>query len=185
MPSRNTSSPRESLQHSNKRIALLIGDVVERAVRFSFSLDRLLNRMGGGTGITFHGRFLPIPTRRVGSRDTFLSSQTSHCGLKCAVHLLPIQEANPSFSQRLSHHAIVTRSPNHCAPFRARSLHKCLAWSRRKKSCRIEEQPRFVVGDAAPVFHRPAESARDGDLIEFRQRIGDAEVIVVVLQNLR
>src|SRR5947207_7054203 len=53
------------------------------------------------------------PTRRVGLRGTFLRIQTSHCGLNFAVHLVPIHEANPSLSQRLSHHAIVTRSPNH------------------------------------------------------------------------
>src|SRR6266567_5221752 len=59
---------------------------------------------------------LEMPVRRVGSRGIFFSNQTSHCGLKCAVHLLPIHEANHSLSQRLSHHAIVTRSPNHmCA----------------------------------------------------------------------
>src|SRR5713101_5103118 len=56
---------------------------------------------------------LEMPVRRVGSRGIFFSSQTSHCGLKCAVHLLPIHDAKPSLSQRLSHHAIVTRSPNH------------------------------------------------------------------------
>src|SRR3954451_3303695 len=56
------------------------------------------------------------PTRRIGFRGTFLRNQTSHCGLKCAVHFVPIHEANPSLSQRLSHQAIVTRSPNHmCA----------------------------------------------------------------------
>src|SRR5262252_9216596 len=59
---------------------------------------------------------LAIPVRREGSRGSSRASQTSHCELKCAVHLLPIQEANPSLSHRLSHHAIVTRSPNHmCA----------------------------------------------------------------------
>src|SRR5260370_33426608 len=56
---------------------------------------------------------LEMPVRRVGSRGLFFWSQTSHCGLKCAVHFVPIQEAKPSLSQRLSHHAIVTKSPNH------------------------------------------------------------------------
>src|SRR5207249_9070247 len=59
---------------------------------------------------------LAIPTRRVGSRGDPRLSQTSHWGLKCAVHLVPIHDANPSLSQRLSHQAMVTRSPNHwCA----------------------------------------------------------------------
>src|SRR3954447_24609297 len=59
---------------------------------------------------------LGSPTRRIGLRGTLFRNQTSHCGLKCAVHFVPIHDANPSLSQRLSHHAIVTRSPNHmCA----------------------------------------------------------------------
>ena len=50
---------------------------------------------------------------------------------------------------------------------------------------RIEQKPRLVISDTAPVFHRAAETARQSDLVEFRQRIRHAEVIVVVLQNLR
>ena len=50
---------------------------------------------------------------------------------------------------------------------------------------RIEEQRRFVVGDAAPVLHRAAKTAGDRDLIELWQRIRHAEVFIVVLQNLR
>src|SRR5882762_1529658 len=50
---------------------------------------------------------------------------------------------------------------------------------------RIEEKPRFVIGDAAPVLHRTTEAARNSNLIQLRQRIWHAEIIVVVLQNLR
>src|SRR4051794_38103328 len=43
-------------------------------------------------------------------------SHICQSGLKWSVALTSIQEANPSLSQRLSHHAMVTRSPNHwCA----------------------------------------------------------------------
>ena len=49
----------------------------------------------------------------------------------------------------------------------------------------IKEQPQFVISDSAPVFHRATETARDGDLIQFRQRVGNTEIIVVVLENLR
>src|SRR6184192_4113675 len=40
-------------------------------------------------------------------------SQICHSGLKWSVALVPIHDANPSLSQRLSHQAVVTRSPNH------------------------------------------------------------------------
>ena len=49
----------------------------------------------------------------------------------------------------------------------------------------IKEQSRFVIGNPAPVLHRATEATGNGDLIEFRQRIGNAEVIVVIFENLR
>ena len=48
----------------------------------------------------------------------------------------------------------------------------------------VEQEPRFVVGDPAPVLHRSAKSARDRDVIELGQRIRHAKVIVVVSENL-
>ena len=50
------------------------------------------------------------------SREPLASSQTFHAGFRWSVALVPIHEAKPSLSQRLSHQAIVTRLPNHwCA----------------------------------------------------------------------
>src|SRR5436309_1678359 len=50
---------------------------------------------------------------------------------------------------------------------------------------RIKQKLRLVVGDPAPIFHGAAKAPRYGDLIQFRQRIGHAKIIVVVLQDLR
>src|SRR5947207_14282919 len=50
---------------------------------------------------------------------------------------------------------------------------------------RVEKKRRFVVSDAAPIFHRAAEPARNGDLIQLWKRIANAKVIVVVLKDLR
>ena len=53
------------------------------------------------------------------------------------------------------------------------------------RTLRTEQKPFSLVGDPAPVFHRPPEAARNSNLIQLRQGIRHAEIIVVVLQNLR
>ena len=50
---------------------------------------------------------------------------------------------------------------------------------------RIEKQDRLVIGDAAPVLHRAAETARDRDQVELGQRIRNAEILIEVVQDLR
>src|SRR6516162_3510306 len=57
----------KALQHSQKRLAFFVGNIVERAVGFGFRCDTLLNRMRGGARITFHRRFLRDsgPPRRI------------------------------------------------------------------------------------------------------------------------
>ena len=49
---------------------------------------------------------------------------------------------------------------------------------------RIKQKRRLVIGDPTPVFHRAAETARQRDLIQLRQRIRHAKVVIVVLKNL-
>src|ERR1044072_7530773 len=49
---------------------------------------------------------------------------------------------------------------------------------------RIEKKERLEIGDASPVFHGPTEASRNSDLIQFREWIRHAKIIVVVLQNL-
>jgi hypothetical protein len=44
----------------------------------------------------------------------------------------------------------------------------------------IEQQPALEEGDAAPVFHRPTEAAGNRNQIELGQRIGEAEIVVVI-----
>ena len=49
---------------------------------------------------------------------------------------------------------------------------------------RVEQQAALEEGDAAPVLHGAAEAARDRDEVELGQRIGDAEIVVVIAQQL-
>ena len=53
-----------------------------------------------------------------------------------------------------------------------------------RRFLRIEQKPRFVVSDPAPILHRATEPARHRDVVELRQRIRLAEVIVEVIENL-
>src|SRR5205823_12894043 len=116
IPSRKTSSPRKlsSIRKNDwpflyviSSKALLASASVATGCWIGWVVDRASPSIAAS---------LAIPTRRLGSRGNSRRSQTSHCGLKCTVHLEPIHEANPSLSHKLSHQAIVTRSPNHwCA----------------------------------------------------------------------
>ena len=71
------------------------------------------------------------------------------------------------------------------APFRAREPRRYLAFVSAEELFRIKQKFGFVVGDPAPVFHCASKTAGQRDLIQFRQWIGHAEIIVVVLQDLR
>jgi hypothetical protein len=50
---------------------------------------------------------------------------------------------------------------------------------------RVEQQRVFEREDRAPVFHRAEElaAARAGDVVELRQRVAHAEIIVVLAQD--
>jgi hypothetical protein len=47
----------KSLQHSQKRLAFFVCDIVENTVGFGLRCDGLLNRMSSRTRIAFHRRF--------------------------------------------------------------------------------------------------------------------------------
>src|SRR5882762_10189328 len=49
---------------------------------------------------------------------------------------------------------------------------------------RIEQEPRLVVGDAAPVLHRSTKPPWNGNMVELGEWVGQAKVIVVVSENL-
>src|SRR5689334_5084145 len=48
----------KTFEHSQERFALLVGDIVKRAVGLAFRFDALLNRMRGGACVSFHCCFL-------------------------------------------------------------------------------------------------------------------------------
>src|SRR6184192_67863 len=103
----------KTFQRSEKRLPLFVGDIVEGVVRFGFGRHRLLDRMSGRSSVAFHCCFLGDSNTAGWIPRKFPAQPDFPLWIKCAVHLEPIHEANPSLSQRLSHQAIVTRSPNH------------------------------------------------------------------------
>src|ERR1043165_7514018 len=62
------------------------------------------------------------------SRPLIRPSRGSHSGCRAAVALVDIQEAKPSFSQRSSHQAMVTRSPNHWCAISCAATSKIDCW---------------------------------------------------------
>src|SRR4051812_3400318 len=48
------------------------------------------------------------------------------------------------------------------------------------RTLRIKKKRRFVISDAAPVLHCPTKTAGNSNLIQLRQWIGHAKIIVVV-----
>ena len=177
--------PQKTFEHAKKRLALLVGDVVKCAVRFGFRRDRLLDRMRGRSGITFHRDFLrdagaprwisrqtvlqPDFPLRIEPRGAFGSHPRSETFVQPKIvppsHRDEI--AKPHVCHLVSEHFV-----NALLGFEGRIL-----W--------IEQKDRLVISDPAPILHRAAESTGQCNLIELRQRVGNAEVVVVVLQDLR
>ena len=48
---------KKTLQHTQKRLALFVSDVVESTVGFRLCCDALLNRVRGRSRVAFHGLF--------------------------------------------------------------------------------------------------------------------------------
>jgi hypothetical protein len=98
-----------------------------------------------------------------------------------AVAMVDAHSANDSLSHRSFHHFMVTRSPNHmCA-----------------SSCRIVTTRRFDgvghlaaedvglgEGHRAGVLHRARVELRDEELVVLRERVRDAELLLVVGEAL-
>ena len=175
----------KTFQHPQKRLAFAVSDVVERAVCFRFVGDGLLNRVSCRCCVAFHGNF-------------FGDSRAA-----CRVPLnifrkpdFPIRiEMRTAFAAHPGREPFVKPKiipPRHCHQV-AEPLVRCLVRDHFVNALArgggrflwIEKQRRFVVSDAAPILHRAAKAARNRDLIELRKRITNAEVIVVVLKNLR
>src|SRR6266480_7010733 len=175
----------ETFQHSQKTLAFSISDIVKGAVGVGFVRNRLLDGVSCRSCVAFHRDFLgdsgaaswialnipgqPNFPARIEMRGAF----APHPGGETFVQpkIVP-----PSHSDEIAEPLV--RS------FMRDDLINALA-RRSGRFLRVEKKRRFVVSDAAPIFHRATETARNGDLIELRERIANAKVIVVVLEDLR
>src|SRR6266480_2038166 len=175
----------ETFQHSQKTLAFSISDIVKGAVGVGFVRNRLLDGVSCRSCVAFHRDFLgdsgaaswialnipgqPNFPARIEMRGAF----APHPGSETFVQpkIVP-----PSHSDEIAEPLV--RS------FMRDDLINALA-RRRGRFLRIEKKRRFVVSDAAPIFHRAAETARNGDLIQLWKRIANAKVIIVILKDLR
>mmetsp|Transcript_27893 Transcript_27893/g.64826 ORF Transcript_27893/g.64826 Transcript_27893/m.64826 type:complete len:240 (-) Transcript_27893:531-1250(-) len=48
-----------------------------------------------------------------------------------------------------------------------------------------DEEVHLPVRDQAPIFHGPSRKLRDGNHVKLRQRVRDAEVVIIAVQGLR
>ena len=174
----------KTFEHEQERLAFAVGDVVKGTVCFHFIRDRLLNRMSCRSCIALHGQFLGDTgaTRRI-ARNIFLQPD-----FPLGVETRGAFRPHPGGETFVQPKIVPPRHRHQIAEplvrgFVGDHFVNALPCSGRR-FLRIEKQHRFKISDAAPVFHRAAKSAGNGDLVEFRQRIGEAEVIVEVLQNL-
>ena len=131
----------KALEHRNDRLALLISDGVER----------LVGLLDGADGLDDRVRRRKASSAIACSRSPTWSMSPPQSGWKCWVVLFAIQLAKPSFSQRSSHHAMVTRSPNHMCAISCASMLKMRLLVGFAADRRIEQQ-RFSKVKIAPQF---------------------------------
>ena len=165
----------ELLQHADNRGAFAIADGVKKLADLSRVFHFLLNWVGvfqtvqaqGPVGVHVHklgphGPFREKPVHGLGAhprRKTFVEPQI-------VPPLHGHQVAEPHVGHLVGHH-----------------LGDSLPSSRRGVY-RVYQQSGFPVGYGPPVFHRAGGKVRDGDVVQFLQRVWDVEVFVEKRQKL-
>ena len=176
--------PEKTFQHPDKRQALSVSDVIEGAVRFRFGCDRLLDGVRGRAGVAFHRAFLPdaITPRRIARRVFAQPGFPLRIEFRRALRPHPRREPFVEPEIVPPRHRDEIAEPHVGRLVRDHFVDALLRLGGRFLG--IEQEARFVVGDSAPVLHRPAETARDRDVIQLRERVGDAEVVIKILEDL-
>ena len=174
MPSRNASFAEIVLQHADQRLALVVGNAVERGHGLAVVGDRLLDRMRGAPRVERHGVLLLAVAVEPGLplRIEMLRGLLLHPAGKTLVEPEVVPPAHgDEIAEPLMRH-LMRQDAEDAAPRRIRI------------GGRVEQQPALEKGDAAPVLHGAAESAGHRDQVELGQRIFHAEIIVVIGQQL-
>ena len=137
----------------------LVGDRIECLAGLFDGGDFLDHRMGGHIGVE-----APWPLRGRSHGPVRFASP----GLKWAVALLSIQLANPSFSHRSSHQAMVTRLPNHWWAISCASVEKDSLARAGAGDFGVVQQDAFKGEDRTPIFHRAEKLAlsRASDIVQ-------------------
>ena len=164
------------LQHVDHCLALGIGDRVERLAGLLHRLDVLHHRMRGGHGVARHRALPGADGVKVGVpfRVQLLGGARGHPRGKALVQPQVVPPAHG--------HQVAEPLVRHLV--RGGVEHLLLV--RLGREARIQQQGVFEGVDRAPVLHRGEElaAARRGDVVQLRQRIRHAEIIVVLAQHV-
>src|SRR5437764_3513994 len=175
----------KTLQHSQKRLALFVSDIIERAVGFRFRCDALLDRVRSRTRVALHRGLLGDP----GAPGRIARHTSSQPDFPLRVEMRRAFAAHPRREPFVEPEIIPPGHGHQIAkPLVRHFVREYLVdnlFRFRRRVFRIKQKRRLVISDSAPVFHRAAETTRQSDLVEFRQWIRHAEIIVVVSKNLR
>ena len=166
----------KALQHGDDRLTLLVGDGVERLIDLIDRGDFLHDRMGGRERIEAHRRLAPV---HAGQQHFPVGLQlVGHLGRHPAGETLVQPEIVPpghgdQIAEPLMRHFM--RDGFVDAPL-----------GRFGCEARIDQQRTFKGEDGAPIFHRAEKLAlaRPGNIVELGQRIGHAEIIVEIGQDI-
>ena len=140
--------------------------------------------MGGRTRVAFHRRFFPdaMTPGRIARRRLAQPHFPVRIEFRRDLRAHPRREPFVEPEIVPPRHRDEIAEPHVGRLVRDHFVDALLGFARR--FLRIEQKPRFVVSDPAPILHRATEPARHRDVVELRQRIRLAEVIVEVIENL-
>ncbi len=163
-----------ALQHADERLPLDVSDRVEGGHRLGFVRDGMLDRVSRALGVFGH--------------RALLAGIAVEPGLPIRVQVLAGFGLHPARKALVEPNVVPPRHGDEIAEPLMRHLMsedgKDAASRIGRIARRIEQQAALEKRDAAPVLHGAAEAAGNRDQVELGQRIGDAEIVVVVAQQV-
>ena len=172
---------KKTLQHEQESLPLAISNIVEGVISFLFVCDRLLDWVSCRSCIAFHLQFLRYTgaSGRI-TRNIFLKPD-----FPLRIEMRRALRSHPRSETFIQPKIIPPGHGHEIAEPLVRGLvrdHFINPLPRHGgRFLRVEQESRFEISDAAPIFHRITECARNGDLIQLRQRVMDAEIVIVIV----
>ncbi len=163
------------LDHADDLLTLLVADLIEGAVGLAFIGDHLLDRVRGGMCVHAHRLLMRVvlPRPDLPAGIEFVGGLVLHPGGEALVEpdIVPPAHGDEIAGPLMRH---FMRDVGVDA-FARGGIGRFV----------VEQHAVIDERDGAPVFHRTGfEIAGNGDQVQFRQRVGHAEILVVVGQHM-